>query len=133
MKLILLSVVLSASTNCFSQFYLGYPVAQVKKMAVKSGTNIKLESSYEDGNLFIGWYDNYVRETVCFKKGISWLFTLAPTSDGALKGLIKQFNERYIKISDEHWKAYLNGKVYNIVLTYLDESSSYVFGISQAK
>lgn len=132
MKSLLLTASMMLSISCFSQFYIGYRSSEVIRLARQSGANIKVETDFDDDhNQILGWDNKYVRETVFFKNGISWMYTIYPTTKLALNGLIKQFNERYLIVSNEQWKAYTNGKVYNILLVYTESTASYAFGITQ--
>lgn len=128
MKLLFVITVLCLSSKVYSQFqYLGHTIEEVKEIATREYPKVKFESSYEDGNTFIGWETKYWRETACFKKGLSCVFTLSVSNDVAVTALIKSFNKKYIQIQSDQWKAYLNGKVYKIAQVYVAETKSYIF------
>jgi hypothetical protein len=128
--LLLLTFCVFTSLYAHSQFYLGITEAEVKsQIKENTGRNTEIQkiNSYGAFAYAIVWHiDANSDGLVAFEKsGYSSVFTITPKTDKYLKAMIEIHNERFVKVTDNEWKAYVKGKVFKVELRYYRDQYSF--------
>jgi hypothetical protein len=120
---ILIIVFISTSTAAYSQFYLGKTEVEVRKELKAQGYKPPVKVQESDRTYSLMYEAPTGQCLIGFQKGgISLLFTMIPSSEDLVTSTVQEFNKTFVKISDTSWKAYKNGKVFDVVMKYSAKS-----------
>ena len=135
-KLLILTTFLVASLFSYSQFYLGYSEASVRRQIQQqtNGNAFVVSSTYNGNRKALQWVQEMGNSIVYFNdQNISVLHAILIHKHIALKSVIEVLNENYVQITDTEWKAYIGSSIYEVTLQYNELKKQHVLFFAFSK